>query len=67
MQVVLQNRDSCLYFRSPDEWVSDVKQATDFGTTQRALEFGHQLKQACLDVVLIFADRRHDIRLPVSI
>jgi hypothetical protein len=67
MRVVLQDRDSHLYFRLPDEWTHEADRATDFGKMMKALEAARPINQVRLDIVLLFGDEReYDIRLPAS-
>jgi hypothetical protein len=65
MRIVLQNRDTLLYFQSPSRWTPDVDKATDFEHVLRAHAYASQAEQANLDVVMAFGDRQYDIRLPL--
>lgn len=62
-KVVLQDRNSSLYFEEVDRWTADVNQAKNFEHIRKAHEFARSTRNSHLDIVMIFADRKYDIRL----
>jgi hypothetical protein len=65
VRVVLQDRESLLYYQSPSQWTPDPDKATDFEHILRAHSYAGQAKEANWDVVMIFSDRKYDVRLPI--
>jgi hypothetical protein len=67
MRVVIQDRESHLYFRRSDRWTANVDQATDFEHIHLAREFAREARLPNMDVVMIFgSDGRPGLRVPAS-
>ncbi|HLP76771.1 MAG TPA: hypothetical protein VK327_07610 [Candidatus Paceibacterota bacterium] len=45
MKILLQHKKTGLYFQLPDGWTQDIDAATDFRTSQAALDF---IRSECL-------------------
>jgi hypothetical protein len=65
-RIILQQKDSLLYFQGPNTWIHDVNAAYNFGQVLVALEFVRKAKLANLDIVMSFGDPRYDVRLTAS-
>ena len=65
-KIVLQNRESLLYFNKDGQWTPDIKQATSFEHVADASAFARKSKLALLDIVMSFGDPRYDVRLAAS-
>jgi hypothetical protein len=65
MRIVLQQKDSGLYFQNIDSWVRHSSEAMDFVNSTAAIEFCVTNKLAGLQVVLKFDEQRYEIVLPI--
>lgn len=54
-----------MYLKTPNEWVVDVEEATDFGDMVKALDVAINIAGRSVDVLMKFADGGRDIRFPV--
>ena len=52
MRILLRNTKTGLYFKIPNTWINSIEAASDFRTSQKALE---HLQSACLSGVQIVA------------
>jgi hypothetical protein len=52
MKILLQHKKTRLYFQQPGNWVSEIEAASDFKTSQNALE---KVRAECLAEVQIVA------------
>ena len=64
MRILLQQRDTGLYFGDIDSWVADPEEAMDFVSSTKALEFCAVNKLDAVQVVLKFEDEKYEIVLP---
>ena len=64
MQILLQQRETGLYFKDIDAWTSDPSEAMDFVSSTTALEFCALNKLDAVQVVLKFEEERCEIVLP---
>jgi hypothetical protein len=66
LRVILQDRQTHLYFCGEDGWTAKIDRALDFKRTALAIQFVHTARMANLDLVLNFGDPKGDIRLAAS-
>jgi hypothetical protein len=66
-RIILQNRKSSLYLKSVSEWTPDDQKAAKFERMTEALDFLRTVKveKDCMDMVLIWGDRRYDLRVSI--
>jgi hypothetical protein len=64
MRILLQQKDTGLYFRDMDSWTSDSAEAMDFVSSTSALEFCARNRLAGVQLVLKFDGEKFDIVLP---
>jgi len=64
MRILLQRKESGLYFKDVDSWTGDTVEAMDFVSSSTALEFCATNKLDMVQVVLKFEDERYEIVLP---
>jgi hypothetical protein len=67
MRILLQQKDTGLYFRDIDSWDSDPFEAMDFLSSTTAIDFCVANKISNVQLVLKFDEQRYDIVLPVQI
>jgi hypothetical protein len=65
MKILLQQKESGLYFRDVDAWDPDPTQAMDFLSSTSAIDFCVANKINGVQLVLKFEEQRYDIVLPV--
>jgi hypothetical protein len=66
MRILLQQRDTGLYYKDTDSWTSDSSEAADFVSSTAALEFCASNKLAGVHLVLKFDGEKYDIVLPAG-
>jgi len=66
MRIILQNRESLLYFKSFDEWTEEIEEARDFRQVASAFDYVQIFKIPNLDVVMNFGDPKYDVKTPVT-
>jgi hypothetical protein len=64
MRILLQRKDTGLYFKDVDSWTGDVLEAMDFVSSTTAIEFCEANKLDAVQVVLKFEDEKYEIVLP---
>jgi hypothetical protein len=64
MRILLQRKDSVLYFKDVDSWTGDPTEAMDFVSSSAALEFCAANRLDTVQVVLKFEDEKYEIVLP---
>ena len=64
MRILLQHKDSGLYFKDVGSWTGDTAEAMDFVSSGAALEFCAASKLVAVQVVLKFEDEKYEIVLP---
>jgi hypothetical protein len=67
MKIILQQKESGLYFRDIGEWDPDPAEAMDFLSSTSAIDFCVANKINSVQIVLKFEEQRYDIVLPVLI
>jgi hypothetical protein len=67
MKILLQQKESGLYFRDIGSWDPDPAQAMDFLSSTSAIDFCVANKINHVQIVLKFEEQRYDIVLPVLI
>ena len=65
MRIVLQQKDTGLYFKDIDAWVRTSSEAMDFVSSTAAIEFCVVNKLTHVQLVLKFEEQKYDIVLPV--
>jgi hypothetical protein len=66
MRILLQQKDSGLYFKGLDAWVRNSLEAADFVSSTAAIDFCVTKKLAGVQLVLKFEKEKYDIVLPVQ-
>jgi hypothetical protein len=64
MRILLQQKESGLYFKDVDSWIADTSEAMDFVSSTTAIEFCAMNKLDAVQVVLKFEEERCEIVLP---
>ena len=64
MRILIQQKDTGLYFKDFDSWTADSSEAMDFFSAAAALDFCAVNKVAGVQVVLKFDGEKYDIVLP---
>ena len=64
MRILLQQRDTGLYFGDINCWCADASEAMDFVSSTKAIEFCSINKLDAVQVVLKFEDEKYEIVLP---
>lgn len=64
MRILLQRKDSGLYFKDVGSWTGDTAEAMDFVSSGKALEFCATNKLDMVQLVLKFEDEKYEIVLP---
>ena len=67
MRILLQQKESGLYFKDVGAWDPDPAQAMDFLSSTSAIDFCVANKISNVQLVLKFEEQRYDIVLPVLI
>lgn len=67
MRILLQQKESGLYFKDIGAWDLDPAQAMDFLSSTSAIDFCVANKISHVQLVLKFEEQRYDIVLPVLI
>ena len=66
MRILLQQKETGLYFRDIDSWDPDPFEAMDFLSSTVAIDFCVANKISNVQLVLKFDEQRYDIVLPVQ-
>ncbi len=66
MRILLQHKQTGLYFKDIDSWVRNGSEALDFVSSSAAIDFCVTNKLASVQLVLKFEEQRYDIVLPVQ-
>ena len=66
MRILLQQRDTGLYFREVGSWTASNLEAMDFISSSAAIDFCVQNKLSGVQLVLKFDQQQYDIVLPVQ-
>ena len=66
MRVLLQNTETKLYYRGPDEWTDDPNQAMDFEHVSQAVRTYTHENVFYAQIVLEPGGSPQDCRLPVA-
>ena len=65
MRILIQQKETGLYFRDIDAWTRNPGEAMDFLSSTSAIDFCVVNKIADVQLVLKFDEQRYDIVLPV--
>ena len=65
MRILLQQKDTGLYFKDVGTWSRDPADAMDFLSSSKAIEFCQMNKIADVQLVLKFEEQLYDIVLPM--
>jgi hypothetical protein len=65
MRILLQQKESGLYFRDIDAWDPDPAEAMDFLSSTAAIDFCVANKISGVQLVLKFDEQKYDIVMPV--
>ena len=66
MRILLQHKQTGLYFKDIDSWVRSGLDAKDFVNSTAAIDFCLTNRLSDLHVVLKFEEQKYDIVLPVE-
>jgi len=65
MRILLQEKETGLYFKDTGSWTSEATEAMDFLSSTKAIDFCVANKIAGVQLVLKFEEQLHDIVLPM--
>ncbi len=65
MRILIQQKETGLYFRDIDAWTRDPGEAMDFLSSTSAIDFCVSNRVNGVQLVLKFEEQRYDIVLPV--
>lgn len=65
MRILLQQKDTGLYFKGIDAWTRDSKDGLNFLSSTAAIDFCTRNKLKGVQMVLKFEEQQYDIVLPV--
>ena len=65
MRILIQQKETGLYFRDIDAWTRNPAEAMDFLSSTSAIDFCVLNKISGVQLVLKFEEQRYDIVLPV--
>ena len=65
MRILLQQKETGLYFKDVDSWTRASLEAMDFVSSSAAIDFCTVNKLAGIQLVLKFDEQKYDIVLPV--
>ena len=65
MRILIQQKESSLYFRDVGAWTRNPAEAMDFLSSTSAIDFCVMNKISGVQLVLKFEEQRYDIVLPV--
>ena len=66
VRVLLQSRESSLFYMAPDEWTDDIRTAADLKNVVSAVDFVVRNHLRGIDVIMQFENPAHDLRLPLN-
>jgi hypothetical protein len=66
MRILIQRKDTGLYFKDIDAWVRSGSEAMDFLSSSAAIDFCVANKLSNIQLVLNFEEHRYDIVIPVQ-
>jgi hypothetical protein len=66
MRILLQQKETGLYFKDIGAWTREAAEAMDFLSSTSAIDFCALNKILGVQLVLKFEEQRYDIVLPVS-
>ena len=66
MRILLQQKQTGLYFKDIGAWIQEPAEALDFLSSTSAIDFCVLNKISGVQLVLKFEEQRYDIVLPVS-
>jgi hypothetical protein len=66
MRIILQNKNTGLYFSDIDSWAKNASDAMDFVSSTAAIEFCVTNKLNEVQLVLKFEEQQYDIVMPLQ-
>jgi hypothetical protein len=66
MRILLQQKETGLYFKDVGSWAHAISQATNFPSSTAAIDFCVTNKLQGMQLVLKFEEQKYDIVLPVA-
>jgi hypothetical protein len=66
MRILLQQKQTGLYFRDIESWVRDASAAMDFVSSSAVIEFCITNKLTDVQLVLKFEEQNYDIVMPMQ-
>lgn len=66
MRILLQQKDTGLYFQDIDSWTDEHLRAMDFVSSAKAIDFCVANRLNGVHLVLKFEQQEHDIVLPLN-
>lgn len=66
MRILLQQKETGLYFKDIGAWTREHAEAMDFLSSTSAIDFCVMNKLSAVQLVLKFEEQRYDIVLPVT-
>ena len=65
MRILLQQKDTGLYFKDLDSWARQQSEAVDFVSSTAAMDFCKKNKISGVQMVLKFEEQAYELVLPV--
>jgi hypothetical protein len=66
MRILIQQKETGLYFKDVGSWTRDSAEAMDFLSSTAAIDFCVTNKISGVQLVLKFEEQRYDIVLPIA-
>jgi len=66
VRILLQSRESLLFYLAPDQWTANVQIAADLKSVVSAVDFVVRNHLHGMDVIMHFDNPVHDLRLPLN-
>ncbi len=66
MRILLQQKDTGLYFKDIEAWTRNIPEAMDFVSSTAAIDFCVANRLNGLQIVLKFDEQQYDIVMPVQ-
>ena len=66
MRILLQHKQTGLYFKDIEQWARSGWEAMDFVSSGKAIDFCVTNKLDCVQLVLKFEEQKYDIVLPMD-
>jgi len=66
VRMLIQDRESRLYFKKPNDWTADLAEAADFKEIIAAVDAARDTGRQTLDILMSFGDPKYDVRIPAT-